>query len=54
MIESFNKVQKELEDNDTYYFEMAKNIKTDKLFMTQIDSKQLEYGLSHNERIRGE
>ncbi len=53
-IESFNRVQKELNDKDTYYFEMAKNKKTDKIFMTQIDSEQLEYGLSHNERIRGE
>ena len=53
-IESFNRVQKKLEDKDTYYFEMAKNAKTDEIFMTQIDSKQLEYGLSHNERIRGE
>jgi len=33
---------------------MAKNIKTDEIFMTQIDSEMLEYGLSHNERIRGE
>jgi len=53
-IESFNRVQRKLEDNDTYYFEMAKNIKTDKIFMFQIDDEQLEYGLSHNERLRGE
>ena len=53
-IESFNRVQKKLEDKDTYYFEMAKNIKTNKIFMTRIDSEQLEYGLAHNERIRGE
>jgi len=53
-MKSFNNAQKKLEDKDTYYFEMARNIKTDKIFMTQIDSEQLEYGLSHNERIRGE
>ena len=56
-IESFNRIQKELKDEvgkDTYYFEMAKNIKTDKIFMFQIDNEQLEYGLSHNERLRGE
>ena len=53
-IESFNKIQKELEDKDTYYFEMAKNAKTDEIFMTQIDMKQLEYELRNNERIRGE
>jgi len=55
-IQSFNRVQrKEQEENkDTYYFELAKNIKTDKIFMFQMDSEQLEYGLSHNERLRGE
>jgi len=53
-IEAFNRVQIKLKDKDTYYFEMAKNIKTDEIFMTQIDSEMLEYGLSHNERIRGE
>jgi AAA15 family ATPase/GTPase len=56
-IESFNRVQKELKNEvgkDTYYFEMAKNIKTDKIFMFQMDNEQLEYGLSHNERLRGE
>ena len=56
-IESFNRIQKEKkkqEAKNTYYFEMARNAKTDEIFMTQIDSKQLEYGLSHNERVRGE
>ena len=55
-IESFNRVQlKDLEKNkDTYYFEMAKNIKTDEIFMSQIDSNQLEYELSHQGRFRGE
>jgi len=53
-IESFNRVQLKLEDKQTYYFEMAKNIKTDKIFISKIDSEQLWYGLSHDERIRGE
>ncbi len=53
-IESFNRVQKELNDQDTYYFEMAKNSKTNETFMTQIDMEQLEYELKNNERIRGE
>ncbi|HHD80330.1 MAG TPA: ATP-binding protein, partial [Campylobacterales bacterium] len=53
-IEAFNRVQLKLEDTNSYYFEMAKNIKTDKIFMTQIDSEQLEYELRNNERIRGE
>ncbi|MCK5678863.1 MAG: AAA family ATPase [Flavobacteriaceae bacterium] len=53
-IESFNRVQKERKDEDTYYFEMAKNIKTDKIFMSQIDSEQLKYDLRNKESIRGE
>jgi AAA15 family ATPase/GTPase len=53
-IASFNKVQQKLKDKDTYYFEMAKNVKTDKILMFQMDNEQLEYGLSHNERLRGE
>jgi len=55
-IESFNRVQlKELEKNkDTYYFEMAKNIKINEIFMSSSDAQQLEYELRNNERIRGE
>lgn len=53
-IESFNRVQLKLKDKDTYYFEMARNIKTNQIFMTAIDSNQLEYELSHQGRFRGE
>ncbi len=53
-IESFNRVQLKLQDKETYYFEMARNVQTNKIFISQIDSEQLEYGLSNNERLRGE
>ncbi|CAA6819204.1 MAG: Unknown protein [uncultured Sulfurovum sp.] len=55
-IESFNRVQlKKLDETqDTYYFEMARNSKTDRIFMSKIDSEQLEYELSHQGRFRGE
>ena len=53
-MESYNRVQKELKHQGTYYFEMARNVKTDKIFMFQIDEEQLEYGLLNNERLRGE
>ena len=53
-IESFNRVQLELQDNESNYFEMATNIKTNKIFMSKIDSNQLEYELSHQGRFRGE
>ena len=54
-IESFNRVQlKNKEKNkDTYYFEMIKNIKTDKVFMRKLDSNQLEYELTHKGEFRG-
>ncbi|MBN2824120.1 MAG: AAA family ATPase [Campylobacterales bacterium] len=54
-IESFNRVRLEkLEDSkDTYYFEMIKNLKTDKVFMRKLDSKQLEYELTHKGELRG-
>ena len=53
-IESFNRVQKELNDEDTFYFEMYKNIKNDNISMRQLDAKQLEYELNHQGRYRGE
>jgi len=53
-IESFNRIQLKLQDKETYYFEMARNVQTNKIFISQIDSEQLEYGLSNNERLRGE
>jgi AAA15 family ATPase/GTPase len=53
-IESFNRVQKELDDKDTYYFEMFKNIKKDNIEMRALDSEQLEYERTHQGRYRGE
>jgi len=53
-IESFNRVQLKLEDKDSFYFEMAKNIKTNEIFISPSDAQQLEYELRNNERIRGE
>jgi hypothetical protein len=52
-IESFNKIQQKLKDEDTYYFEMIKNIKTDKIFTRKLDINQLKYELSHNGEFRG-
>jgi AAA15 family ATPase/GTPase len=54
MIESFNRVQKKLNDKETYYFEMFKNIKKDNIEMRALDSEQLEYELTHQGRYRGE
>lgn len=53
-IEAFNKVSKELNDKDTVYFEMAKNKKTKKIFMRNLDNEQLDYELTHQGRYRGE
>ena len=53
-IESFNRVQKDLEDKNTYYFEMFKNKKEDKIEMRALDQEQLEYELQHGEGFRGE
>ncbi len=54
-IESFNRVQlkRKEENKDTYYFEIIKNIKTDKVFMRKLDSNQLEYELIHKGEFRG-
>ncbi|SHO81279.1 hypothetical protein MNB_SV-15-845 [hydrothermal vent metagenome] len=52
-IESFNRVQEKLEDKDTYYSEMIKNIKTNKIFMRILDSNQLDYELTHKGEFRG-
>ena len=54
-IESFNRVQLDLKNDseDTYYFEMIKNIKTDKIFTRKLDINQLKYELSHNGEFRG-
>jgi AAA15 family ATPase/GTPase len=53
-IESYNRVSNKLNDIDTVYFELAKNKKTKKLFMRNLDSEQLEYELTHQGRYRGE
>jgi len=50
-IDSFNRMQKE--GKDSSYFEMIKNIKTDKLFMRTLDDNQLNYELTHNGEFRG-
>ena len=48
-ISSFNRVQ----DDDSSYFEMIKNIKTDNLYMRNLDATQLKYELTHNGDFRG-
>lgn len=53
-IESYNRVSLKLDDSDTAYFEIAKNKKTKKLFMRNLDNEQLEYELTHQGRYRGE
>ncbi len=53
-IESFNRVQKQQKDNETYYFEMYRNVKNNKIEMRALGSEQLEYELTHNGRFRGE
>jgi AAA15 family ATPase/GTPase len=53
-IESFNRVQQELQDKDTYYFEMYRNLKQNNIEMRALDSNQLEYELTHQGRYRGE
>jgi len=52
-IESFNRVQKKLNDSDTSYFEMIKNIKNKNIYMRVLDAKQLEYELTHGGEYRG-
>lgn len=53
-IESFNRVQQSLNDQESFYFEMARNIKTNKIFMRNLDIEQLEYELTHEGKYRGE
>lgn len=50
-IESFNRISN---NENTVYFEMAKNKKTDKIFIRNLDNEQLSYELSHQGRYRGE
>jgi len=53
-IESFNRIQKKDNDIQSAYFELAKNIKTDKIFMRDLDIDQLGYELTHLGSYRGE
>lgn len=53
-IEAFNFVQYDLGDEQSAYFEMARNIKTEKIFMRDLDNKQLAYELTHQGKYRGE
>jgi len=53
-IESFNRAQQALDDKESSYFELARNIKTNQIFMRDLDSEQLEYELSHQGKYRGE
>lgn len=53
-IEAFNRVQQDLDDNQSVYFEMAKNIKTRQIFMRELDDEQLAYELTHQGKYRGE
>ena len=53
-IEAFNRIQKDLEDDQSAYFEMAKNIKTGQIFMRDLDNEQLAYELTHQGKYRGE
>jgi AAA15 family ATPase/GTPase len=54
-IESFNRVQLDFKNDsdDTYYFEMIKHIKTNKIFTRKLDMNQLKYELTHNGEFRG-
>ena len=53
-IESFNRAQQALDDQGSSYFELARNIKTNQIFMRDLDSEQLEYELTHQGKYRGE
>ncbi|MCK4843204.1 MAG: AAA family ATPase [Methylococcales bacterium] len=53
-IESFNRAQKVLKDKDSHYFEMARNIKTNQIFMRDLNDEQLQYELTHQGKYRGE
>ena len=59
-IESFNRVQQEIQDKegkegkDTYYFEMYRNIRKDNITMRKIDEEQLAYELKQGKGFRGE
>ena len=51
-ISAFNKIQQKYENS--FYCEMYKNIKENKIEMRFLDFKQLKYELTHNGEFRGE
>lgn len=53
-IESFNRVQLKLNNKESFYFELARNINQSNIFMRALDGKQLEYELTHKGKYRGE
>ncbi len=53
-IEAFNRVQFELNEENTAYFEFARSIKSGKIRVSKRDKERLEYSLSHGGRFRGE
>jgi len=53
-IESFSRAQQALKDKESSYFEMARAIKTNKIFMRDLNDQQLEYELTHQGKYRGE
>jgi AAA15 family ATPase/GTPase len=52
-IESYARVAKRLEDQESYYFEMLNNSKINKIFMRKLYTNQLDYELTHNGEFRG-
>ena len=53
-IESFNRAQQALDDKESRYFELARNIKNNQIFMRDLDAEQLAYELTHQGKYRGE
>jgi AAA15 family ATPase/GTPase len=53
-IQAFNQVQLENKVPSSAYFELYKNLKTDKITAAKRTAEQLEYALTHQGKIRGE
>ncbi len=53
-IESFGRVQKSLNDEESCYCEMYRNLKKDRVEMRLLDTEQLEFELETQGRFRGE
>jgi len=51
-ISAFNKIS--MLYDDSLYFELGKNRKTQQIFIRELDNTQLNYELTHNGRYRGE